>query len=67
MGHGRRCAFCVQVWTYGGTGVSMRDALVPDMNREWETPGFSKTVSTVAKGKTKAPKKGKKGSGARKK
>ena len=48
------------MWTYGGTGVSVRDALVPDMSKEWETPGFGKMLPTLAK-TGKAKKSGKKG------
>lgn len=30
----------LRVWTYEGVGVTVREALVPDMAKELETPGF---------------------------
>jgi len=51
----------LQVWTYPGVGVTLRDAIVPDMAKEWESPGWSSEVS--AKGKTQEKTKGKYGGG----
>lgn len=30
----------LRVWTYEGVGVTVREALVPDLAKELETPGF---------------------------
>ena len=40
----------LQVWTYEGVGVAVRDALMPDMAKELETPGFDFEKAGKARG-----------------
>eukprot|EP00242_Pyramimonas_sp_CCMP2087_P010112 CAMPEP_0198205970 /NCGR_PEP_ID=MMETSP1445-20131203/9494_1 /TAXON_ID=36898 /ORGANISM="Pyramimonas sp., Strain CCMP2087" /LENGTH=627 /DNA_ID=CAMNT_0043878475 /DNA_START=46 /DNA_END=1929 /DNA_ORIENTATION=+ len=38
----------LRVWAYPGVSVTTRAALIPDMAKEWEKPGFGKTPKPVA-------------------
>jgi hypothetical protein len=40
----------LRVWTYAGVAVTLRDALLPDLARELETPGFDFEKAGKARG-----------------